>query len=146
MTFDEAINELRTYLELPDLKADFKGTYSLVLDDVLEIDVFKDKRKEEIIVSAIIVDLPPTDKREQFLKNILKINLARSRVENEYLSVDSANQTLIMYRVIPLHLLELDDWLRYFECFVESLEQWQKIVQDILDQSSTYNPVFPLYP
>lgn len=146
VTFDQAIDSLRTYLELSEFRPNSQGSYPLVLDDTLEIEVLENKTEEALYFWGLVMDLPGQDKREKFLKSVLKTNLARAKISQEYLTLDSQGQTLMLYTKLSLATLEEQALIDAFELFVSNLEHWQKIAQDNLSQASTFNPIFPIYP
>ena len=146
MIFGQAIDILKTYLELSEFKPNSQGSYPLVLDDTLEIELLENKTEEALYFWGLVMDLPVQDRQERFLKSVLKTNLARAKISQEYLTLDSQSQTLMLYCKLSLANLEEQALLDDFELFIGNLEHWQKIAQDNLSQASTFNPIFPIYP
>lgn len=146
VNFQNAVDTLKTYLELPDLAADAQGAYPLVLDNTLEISIAPGKEEGRLCLWGFVADPPskPVD-AEKFLKQMLKTSLARSKLEAEYLLLDEAHSTIMLYKPLDIRLIEDAALYEAFEAFVVSLETWQKIAEDNL-QNSSFQPTFPLYP
>ncbi len=147
MNFQEAVDKLKVYLELPDLAPNPQGAYPLVLDDTLEISIAPGKEDTDLCLWGFVAD-PPSKalEAEKFLKKMLKTSLARSKLGPEYLVLDDAHSTLMLYKPVDIGLIEDPILEENFETFVISLETWQKIAQENLEQGSSFNPTFPIYP
>lgn len=146
MNFQEAIVAISSYLELPELIKNQAGNYPLTLDDVLEIELSENQQDNTICFLGIVIDVPRDHKQEKFIKYILKVNLARAKVNNDFLAVDPKNKTLTLHQALPLEGIEATDLTKMFEDFVNNLEFWQKVAQDTVDQNSSFNPIFPVFP
>lgn len=142
MEFEDAISNLRDYLELPKWEPSAAGAYVLWLDDTLE--VVLTQSQDKLCCTAWVVDLPADEtKQAALIQKLLEVNFARADVDAEYVSIRPDKPTVELHRNLSLVGLEASSLGPFIDNFVNGLEFWQKIAQDDADSSAL--PFFPFH-
>lgn len=130
MDLTQAILEIQKHLSLPDLKADDKGAFSIVIDDALRISL-KPHKSGGFLVCGKVGDIPADEQTEElYLKKILRWNVVLLKKVEERLFLDTERKSIFIFRKFGDKNLTPLEFIEQFEGFLNNLEFWQHASED----------------
>lgn len=129
MEFEEMIavfcGRLRIGLPAPDEK----GRYTFVIDDAFTVH-FLPGGRSEIILTGAPGRVPGQDgEAEALLRRLLKINLARMRVQSGVLSMEESGE-IVLHRAVSMAAVTPGDFEGILESFVNEMAFWRHAMRE----------------
>lgn len=116
----------------PFEKNDTSG-YTLVFDNLPGVDFHSLPGNRIVLkarISGLSVDGPD---RDRLLKDILKINLARARQQQEAVSYEAEQASLWLHTLVPSAHMPVHRFQERVADFVNCLEFWCRAFEDLMD-------------
>ena len=144
--FQKLLWDLGEHIHLP-LHVDKHNACSLLLDDLLEIQLQMDSYDEHLILWAYLHDVPPGRYRENVLKEALKFNSLKNSPGT--LAFYEKKNLLILQNFLPIEMLSGEKLVKQLEVFIEKADEWRLAIEDghaspspSLPPSGRENPFF----
>lgn len=124
MELEALIRAFAERLDSAPPEPDDGGVFAFIFDEELSINVIPSGR-EAVILSATVCRVPERERdAEEFLKKLLKINLAGMKEQREVLCLDRETREVIIYLKVGTDGLSAADFEETMEGFVNTLEYW----------------------
>jgi hypothetical protein len=125
MNPDEIVSQLGRTLVLEDLHFSSEGTCRLRVDETITVDIEK-SYDDAIIHLYSVVGKISHENNEKLYEQLLRANLFGKETNGFSLGVDSLLEEILLFVSIETQHLDLDSFLRRFEVFVDTTEEWIK--------------------
>ncbi|HSI86701.1 MAG TPA: CesT family type III secretion system chaperone [Candidatus Methylacidiphilales bacterium] len=129
MDLADAIRTLAEELQLPDIAPDEDGSYSIVFDGDLVLEILPwDNRT--FLMRTTLVPLPSEPEKEKLMvQRVLQFSLAKLRCRLTSTSLDPASRRLILSRVLQSTALRPFEFIAAVEDFLNDIELWMKFLE-----------------
>ncbi|MDR0595212.1 MAG: CesT family type III secretion system chaperone [Puniceicoccales bacterium] len=124
MIWEEIVNVLSEFLMVEHWNGGDDGSYSVVIDDVIDVNFIPVSKTYIIFQGCMGKALPANNSTEAKLKRLLQWNFARIKDNNDVLSVDQRSRRISIVRKILLEKLTVDSLLDHVESFVRNVDFW----------------------
>ncbi|MDR3274025.1 MAG: CesT family type III secretion system chaperone [Puniceicoccales bacterium] len=124
MIWEEIIGVLSEFLMVEHWDKEDDGSYSVVIDDTIDISFIPASKTHIIFQGCIGEPLPTNNSAEAKLRQLLQWNFARIEDNNDILSVDQKLRRISIVRKILLDKLTIDSLLDHVESFVRNVDFW----------------------
>jgi hypothetical protein len=120
---DRLVNQFAQQRRLNSPRHDGQDRYFMLVDDDIEIALFQSG--ESIYLEGQLEAIPADRQQaEDLLERTLRLHLARLQEHQEVICIDSQENSLVLFRLLPARLLRLADLEKALEAFVNALEFW----------------------
>ncbi|MBF0103140.1 MAG: type III secretion system chaperone [Desulfobacterales bacterium] len=143
-SFHEIMHVFGQKIGVSDLQPKEDGSYHLLFDDHWLVRCFTSGTN--LIIWGVLAEIPQDQiEARDFYRQVFKLNLIRFRKQLESVSMESQSRELILFRKVKLALLTADDLQLMVETFVNTLEDWQRLITVKETKASPYAMPF-LFP
>jgi len=128
LSLKQIIKELSELYKMDPPVADESGHYLVLFDRRFDVENFPTGHRSLVIKASIRAMENYPEPSVSFLKKILQWNFVRAHEQDSSISWDPEEDTLFLYRQIPLEDLNFNLFLEYLEEFLNTLEFWNSAI------------------
>lgn len=138
---EELIQQITRALQINVSASTKKGEFILTFKRGIQITLIPTNKNEITMLGYVGKPFTPSPNNEKKLKDILHWNLARLKAHPETLSWEPEKNQLILFKKITAFELSETPILKQLEAFLNSLEYWNKAVEENPTQKLSRFPI-----
>ncbi|MDR2735245.1 MAG: CesT family type III secretion system chaperone [Puniceicoccales bacterium] len=124
MEWSEAVVILSEFFRVEDWATEIGGVYEVVLDKAIDLKVYKIDNNTIGLNGTVGEPIGDNKQSESVLKKILQWNFGRLKDNNDVVSIDMAQQKLLIIRRLGLKHIDDCEIIHQAESFVSNLSFW----------------------
>ena len=127
MALADLIAGLCEYLRIEPLEPDANGTYEIVFDDGLDVEILP-LTETQLLVRANIAEVPEDkNQREEFFRTHLQHNLLQLQGQHCSLSLDGEAGVIWLQQMARADRVDVRAFCEMLNAFVNTLEWWRNL-------------------
>jgi len=134
MNIPDALNELGSLLNLPELALNDEGVCRLVFDEDLTLDFESMADGRMLHLSTAITTLDTENQNESFFQTLLHANLLGLATGGAHFSVNEASDEVLLERTLKMDQHDATGFCSAVESFVNHLEGWKERLSSLESQ------------
>lgn len=128
MEFNELMQTFAAESGIADFAPDHLGVYALAIDE-MQVDFAADLEHGELVFTGEVGELPKTG-RAEFLQLLMEAMFVGRATAGAMFALKPGSDRLLFRLAEPLELMTALRFREVLECFVNTLEQWRRVLAD----------------